>query len=456
MHRFGGIRLKINNNGIWFFLLGLGAQTQVHFFGSIGISELVVFLIAPWILVLDYASLKRDGFHIFVHIGILTCIGCVISGITNHTHPLLFLKGLALPYGILSAVVVFHRLFRKDRVNLKWYFVGSFLSGIVSIFIFQPETFTVREGAVATGSEAIEAVTSYSLFWSEKIGSLIRLPVCGWYLQTPLSYSLFAILGLAVFTIISSNASGRAAALVAVISFAFIAFGGKSRKRIQAIGKHFGVVCISFVILLVVFKLSYQYAAENGYLGVKARDKYEKQTAMGKSALRLLIAGRTEFFASLRACLDKPIIGFGPRPIDSKGYYREFLKEYGNPDDYDQYVRWEFENARRGFTIGELMRTHSHITSFWAYYGIMGLIFWLYVLWLLYKYVKVFACAYPRWYGYLAMSVASMMWSIFFNPLSSRIGEGLMISSILMVRAIYMNSIILNPMEIAEIEKYNK
>ena len=445
-----------NSVSVVLFLLGLGSQTQIHFVGSIGISELVTFIIAPFILISNYHLLKRDKFSVFVWISILTCVGCVISSIANHTHPILFLKGLALPYGILSAVVVFHRILRGNLGAFKWFLVGTAFSGVVCTFVFQPETFTVRGDTIVTGEAAVQAVKGYSLYWSSRISSFLRLPIVGWFLQTPLWYSVSASLITAIISLAFSEASGRSAALIALLSVVMLIMGGKSRRKIILLGKRFWFLCVTMIVMLFLTKQGYQYAATSGWLGEKAHQKYEQPTAMGKGVLPLLISGRAEFFSSLRACADKPIIGFGPRPIDSHGYYREFLEKYGNPDDYDQYVRSEIEAARRGYYSGEFMRSHSHITSFWLYFGIMGLLFWFYVLWLFFKWVTSFASAYPPWFGYIALSISAMAWDIFFSPMSTRIGEGAMIACILLVRAIHIGSVRLSIEDSIAIQKYDK
>ena len=87
----------------WFlFLLGTFSMTQIRIIGSIGISELVVFVLAPWVFLIDYKVLKYDGFMPAIWLALLMCLGCVVASIANYTPFLLFLKGLATPYTIFS------------------------------------------------------------------------------------------------------------------------------------------------------------------------------------------------------------------------------------------------------------------------------------------------------------------------------------------------------------------
>ena len=67
------------SSSVWMFLIGLGSMTQFHFVGSLGVSELPIFLIAPIIFVMDFRLLRGDGFMPFIWLTILCCIGCCIS-----------------------------------------------------------------------------------------------------------------------------------------------------------------------------------------------------------------------------------------------------------------------------------------------------------------------------------------------------------------------------------------
>ena len=57
---------KNNSSSIFLFLIGLFSQTQIHVFGSIGISELPIFVVAPILFVTNVRSLKHDGFFPFL------------------------------------------------------------------------------------------------------------------------------------------------------------------------------------------------------------------------------------------------------------------------------------------------------------------------------------------------------------------------------------------------------
>ena len=83
-------------------LIGLLSQTQISFIGSIGISELLIFLVAPLVFFLDYNRLRADGFLPFVWLSILCCLTCILSSYINHTPLMFIIKGLAHPYSLFA------------------------------------------------------------------------------------------------------------------------------------------------------------------------------------------------------------------------------------------------------------------------------------------------------------------------------------------------------------------
>lgn len=433
-------------------MIGLGSTTQIHFVGSIAISELIMFVVAPFVFIQDYEVLRADGFLTYLWLAIAVCFGCVLASCVNETLLIIFLKGLASPYGAFASCVVIHRFLRKDLAAYKLLLLGVFLSGIISIFIFQPETYTFRDGYAATGFEATTRVVSNPLFWSNKISSVLTLPMTTNYLSVPSSYSTTIPIICAAIKILFSESSGRAAALVSCLGGFFIATAGKKISRMRSIGRNFALILCVLLVGLIAGKKLYSYAAENGYLGEKSQEKYYRQTRTGDGILHILIAGRTEFFCAISACIDRPIVGFGPRPHDSKGYLANILQEYGAPEDYERYMKEIQAGERMGY-YWRPIPAHSHIASFWLYYGISGLVFWLYVLYLFFGYFKSYSHMVPQWFGYCALTITAMLWDIFFSPFNSRITVSIVVSMVLFSRLIAKGKLSLPPSMVIEIER---
>ena len=418
---------KYDSTFFWCFLIGLGLSTQVYIGGCIGISEIFMFLVAPVIFVKDLRQLRRDGFMPLVVLFVLCAIGSIISGIINKSSIAGIYKFLASLYSTFCAVVIFHRAVSRNPYSVGGFLLGFAISGIISIFAFNPKA-SLELGELDI-NVSVEEQMQGVLFWVFKIKRFIYIPISLFYYK--MNIFLLALLPLAhsIFSL-ATSVSGRAAALVSVGATFLILWGRKSRRAMKQISRHFGLLCLLAVVILAAFKWTYGYTASHGYLGELARQKYNHQTSQGNSALKLLMSGRAEFFVGLKACLDKPIIGWGARPVDTEGYWYDFLRDYGDPQDFEYYVR-SLKNDPVIF-----IPEHSHLVIYWLHCGICGLLFYLYVLRLIFKFFRDSIGAIPQLFGYFVLVIPSLLWDIFFTPLTSRVNTGVAIAAMLVARAI--------------------
>jgi hypothetical protein len=257
----------------------------------------------------------------------------------------------------------------------------------------------------------------------------------GWYLQCPIIISAAVPVFMAGFSMLTTT-SGRSAALSAVGTVGLILIAGKKRETIRRrLCNKFWLWCCIAIVGIFCMKTLYQVAATQGWLGEDALKKHEQQTQGDTSIMALLLGGRMESFCGLIACVDKPIVGFGPWAMDSRGYVDEFLARYGTSDDYDSYVKAQERNLKKGGGF-KMIPCHAYITEFWLWYGIFGLIFWLYVIFVFMRYLKQDCWAVPQWYMWLAASVPGYLWGIFFSPWSNRVGGILFVVACLTARAV--------------------
>ncbi len=423
--------MSAHTSNIILFLIGLFSHTQIHVMGSIGISELVIFIVAPFVLVIKYGTLRREGFKTIVWLSLLACLGCFIASMLGKIHPIVMMKGIAAPYAVFSSVVVLHSLLRKNMDGLKWILLGMALSLIVNIFIFQPESSIVRGGIRYEGEAAIALVTSGVLFWSNRVSAFLTLPIQGWYLKTPFWYSFLAPVFVAVFFLFYSGGSGRSASLATFISVVLILIGRKDRRTMFSISKHVVLILISLIMVIFIFKIGYQFAAPRGWLGEEAVKKFERITNNRNNGfLGFLISGRLHTFIGLRACFDRPIMGFGSKAIDRWGYTERMLDRYGNAQDYENYIN----AVKTG--MSHSIPAHSHIVASWLDCGIFGLVLWCYILYIIYGFFRYYTGVVPHWYGYFVMTIPSSVWDIFFSPFGDRIDISLLITCLLLASAI--------------------
>ena len=428
---------------LW-LLLGLGSKLQLV--ASLSITELIVLVSAPFIFIKNYQQMKRDGLMPLFLLALLVIFGCIVASMANHTPEMYVLRGLAVTCIVACAIIFSHWILRRDPGGFKWYILMIPISAILSTF------FLKQSVEVSMLGESSEEIMSGPIFWISRLQHLVLAPTKGWYLQTPGVVNVLAPLFMAGFAIMTST-SGRSAALAAFGFSAVVLIGGKTQKSISRISRNFWKLCILGVILVGISYLAYKASAISGVLGEDARKKYEAQTEGGSGGIgRLILGGRGDSFIGLLACRDKPIIGWGPWAMDENGYAEEFLLKYGTFEDVQQMVGMREFYMKHGITR-RMLSVHSYISEFWAWYGIWGLVFWLYVIFVILRYLKQDVAAVPQWFGWLACSVPGMFWGIFFSPLSDRFGIPLFIVACLMARAVRKGVFVLPPQMMVEIEK---
>lgn len=408
-------------SSIILFLIGLFSITQIKMPGfALCISEFPIYIIAPFLFIKNYWLLKQHGMMYIIGLGICVSIMCVVSGLYNQTHPFFILKGLSSTYPLFAFPVVLHHLLWRNFKGLRWLLLGVACSSVLSTFVFQTSTEINMLASGATGSDAVEAIMSGPIFWIGRLQNFITLPIYGWYLTTPILYSTLAPLGFALFAMLTTI-SGRSTAMGA-IGGAFIAIlCGKSRTKIKRFTNNFFVILIISIIGIIGLNGVYRFMALGGYLGEKAQEKYLAQSKGSSSVLKLLMGGRAEFFVGAIASLDKPFIGHGPWAIDDGGYYDNFLSEYGDIADYEKHMeRKNYQYRTIGVKYGYIP-AHSHVISFWLWFGVVGLYYWVYIIYSIIRYLHKEIISVPQWIGFLAVGAPTTLWALFFSGFGYRI-----------------------------------
>lgn len=413
---------------------------------SLSITEIIVLSVSPFLFLKTSQRMKQNGVLPFFVLSLLVIFGCVIAAMANHTQMQYVLRGLAVTSIVSCSIIFAHWILLRDPGGFKWYVLMMPVSAVLSTFFFKQSV------EVSMLGESAEEIMSGPIYWITRLQPLILAPTKGWYLQTPWIINIIAPLILAVFAMLTSI-SGRAAALSAVGFCALIIIGGKSRRSIARLSRNFWKLCFFGALLVCAMYFAYKLSASQGWLGEDARKKYESQTAGGSGGIgRLILGGRGESFIGLLACRDKPIIGWGPWAMDENGYAEEFITKYGTMEDVLAMISTLEWQKKYGITT-RMLSCHAHITEFWAWYGIFGLLFWLYAIFILLRYLKQDVAAVPQWYAWLACSIPGVFWGIFFSPFSDRFGIPLFVVACLMARAVRKGQFRLPSEMIREIEK---
>lgn len=147
--------------------------------------------------------------------------------------------------------------------------------------------------------------------------------------------------------------------------------------------------------------LCYGHAAKSGWLGEEAQDRYELQ-ASGKYGV--LLGGRTELLVSSIAIMDSPIIGHGSWAKDQK--YVDLLAEL--------IILYDYEKAYLGES--ELIPTHSFLFGAWVESGILGAVFWLWIISIIFRVLFYMFRIKESLSPLIVFTCFTLGWNILFSP----------------------------------------
>ena len=146
----------------------------------------------------------------------------------------------------------------------------------------------------------------------------------------------------------------------------------------------------------------YEQAATRGYLGEHARWTHERQAS---GSLGVLLGGRSEIYTAARAVMDSPIIGHGSWAKDA-GHATRFLEL--RLLGYDLHPLKKLDS--------DLIPTHSHLMGGWVEAGILGAVFWLWVLLLTFRVLSSLYRVREPLGPLIAFVGFVILWDVVFSP----------------------------------------
>jgi hypothetical protein len=218
--------------------------------------------------------------------------------------------------------------------------------------------------------------------------------------------TLAVIMGIVNMVQGSRNVGGECLAAALYLFVARI-----SRRKSPGISrlKARTAVALAASILLSVAGVMWSYgrAASAGILGEDAEQKYEQESS-GKYGV--LLGGRTELLASLPAIYDSPILGHGSWARDPIYIIEQ----------HQALLLLGYRDAAKSITPEALrdglIPAHSYLFQAWVDAGVLGAIFWG---WVLVMAARVLTRVYPATAELLpvvSFLVFLLLWNILFSP----------------------------------------
>jgi len=254
--------------------------------------------------------------------------------------------------------------------------------------------------------------TVFALSYPWKFGyaygttTLVVLASCYFYSRRLYAIAALLIVGVAAVNLLENYRSPVLGLLVAIVLVFPVVPERLGRTRIlPRAGTTMRVVVLAGMALGAGWLAGrlVTYVTSAGLIGEEAQAKNENQSKAG-----LLLGGRPEILVSARAVADSPILGHGSWAQEYK--YVEML--YDMETEYE--VDIDLEELER--TSGGVIPSHSHLMGAWVSAGILGALFWGYILWISSKAVVRVATLLPALAPLYAVVVPGLIWMVMFSP----------------------------------------
>jgi hypothetical protein len=397
------------------FLLGLGTRLQVQVIGYLPFTEIFLLLSFPFVIgrINDSGALRRTRW--MLPLLVVWLFSQVFSDVYRETQWTLAARGVARVVIFFLAIPFFTWFLRRacyDKVL--WWTIGSLPSFALSAFIFR--------GGVHEGRELVygTADIKYDTHWGGVLNiAFVIFSLLVYHRSKILCYLVNC--GLGAFHIMNAmRATGAIVILGCVITAGENLLRG--RQRLFELGRRISIwrlLVLAAAVAVAGYGVTqwYGYSARAGQFGERARAKYENQV---RNKFGLIAGGRSEFVGGLLAISESPVIGYGSWPLDNTRVFAracEMMEVKLDPSYY-----------KRGYP---LVPTHSHILGAWVESGVLGIFFWIYVLWIAGRAVYLPIHDEKRLRFWLVSSTLPLIWAIFFSPISARLETSFLLGAIL-------------------------
>ena len=379
-------------------VLGFLGSLLLHLVGDFYASEIILIVIAPILLMFRGRGLLRPQYiRIFALLG-LWLVGVIVTDAYRLINLQDRLRGMAtiLFFGIEIAAfaLLLGRSERRKAIFLMTYAIGSIVMARVNpplLFEDDPWKFGYSYGTMLL----VILISCY--FFRRRIYPVAGLLYFGLIIANLLfnyrSPVLFLLLLMVLVLPIIPERIGRLQLLPNRRSFARVAV---------LAGFALGSAAISDGLI--------HWATAAGLVGEEAQAKNLEQE---QSTAGILFGGRPEMVASSRAVMDSPILGHGSWAKDFKyvEILNDFLAENGFRTDI-RYVEAE-ENA------AGLIPSHSHLMGAWVQAGILGAVFWGYILWLTIRGIVRVSLVQSALTPVMCWLMVELFWDNLFSPFGS-------------------------------------
>lgn len=403
------------------FLTGLGSQLFVRLIGYLAFTEVFFLVAAPVkFRALTAAIGSTPAATVFTILWVLWVGGSMMADLVNGSPFDILARGVSRSIFLGIDVIFLFALWRRKIEKIEYFLLAYPVSMFISRFVFKGGAEDYL-GAATTDFSQWKANTAYLIV------GILYATVARYYRRAPLLIAAVTAVSGVLFTSMGSRSYGLTQIVAAVLMIAFP--GGHSRvasdmvavvRRRQSLIYRIALGTLFGVATLYATGQTYKAVARAGLLGEQEQRKLEDQE---RTKGGVLVGGRFGFFIGLWAAYHKPIVGHGSWPLDVYGYTGEVV----------DMLEIDTKDARLMTKKLYWIPCHSAIVGGWVEHGIFGLLFWLFVLYLLVVNLPRAALVFPAYAGLFALIFSDTLWQVLFSPAGHRVILAAKIVSMLLV-----------------------
>jgi hypothetical protein len=382
-------------NDVAIFAVTCAGVFSVNLVGMLPGAEIVILLLLPFLLIKHgKRAFRREYLWFYVLLG-GWLFGTIIGDLYLGTSLANKLKGIArvvflgMDFATLAILID-----RKTRG-----YVVFFLANTVLLFV----------GALKFGGGG-----DFLTEWKYGLDVAVTLPalLLSSYFFGKRRYVICVLIGLGVAALnlhyaVRSQLAIDLMAAVVVLPIAGVRKGQAGR----ALGR------ADFFKLLIVLALTggaayganqvVKYGVSHDFFDAGVTAKFESQSA---GQLGVVVGGRPETLVAIQAIIDSPIIGHGSFAVSQK--YLQMLQD----------IQYKYGYSGSDETVdldNPGIPTHSHLTQAWVESGILGGIFWIYVLVLVVCMFVQTVLRRPTLMPVYSFVAVNFIWDVLFSPMGS-------------------------------------
>lgn len=386
-------KLKLPNLSVWdwyAFFLAFSGWLSFNIGGTLFGSDFMLIIGLPILVTTGYEVLLYKPVRRVLILGCFWLASQIVTDIVRHTSTADFARGWLKIIFTLAQFCVIWILVHNSQRRCILYVLGLALATVFRSVTFKSIFFILDPW-------------KFGYAFPSAIGVLLLVN----FLMRK-RYSVYFLIPIVLLAMVNVYEGFRSEAFILMIT-AVVTHGYKSLRQSGKSLSRRRLVILAMTVLVAGAAVNwvYGYAASHFWLGETSYQKYE---AEANGAGGVLLGGRSEILASSSAVADSPILGHGSWAKDPKYVWImiQRLSALGyRTKGYNAEQQAESENGS--------IPTHSHIMSAWVDAGILGAVFWAYILYLMMRFLLTLTGEEP--FLPLAMfQVTLLIWDILFSP----------------------------------------